>query len=69
MAEYNIEHRYTRQLVEDLLEGCLNKTLGEIDKNNVFNRTKENPKITGIAGDVIEQSVLDMRQTAILLQI
>ena len=57
MAEYNIEHRYTRQLVEDLLEGCLNKTLGEIDKNNVFNRTKENPKITGIAGDVIEQSV------------
>ena len=53
----NTEHKYTRQQVEDLLEACLNKTLGEIDKNDVFARTKTNPKITGIAGDVIEQSV------------
>lgn len=52
-----IEHKYTRQQVEELLEACLNKTLGEIDKNHVFDRTKTNPKITGIAGDVIEQSV------------
>lgn len=35
-----------------------NKTLGEVDTNRVFDRTKANPKITGIAGDVIEQSVL-----------
>lgn len=53
----NSEHKYTRRQVEDLLESCLNKTLGEIDKNHVFDRTKTNPKITGIAGDVIEQSV------------
>ena len=52
-----VEHKYTRKQVEDLLEACLNKTLGEIDKKNVFARTKTNPKITGIAGDVIEQSV------------
>lgn len=52
-----VEHKYTRKQVEDLLEACLNKTLGEIDKKNVFERTKTNPKITGIAGDVIEQSV------------
>lgn len=52
-----IEHRYTKQEVIDLLEDCLEKTLGEIDKKHVFERTKENPKITGIAGDVIEQSV------------
>lgn len=52
-----IEHRYTKQQVIDLLEACLEKTLGEIDKNHVFDRTKDNPKITGIAGDVIEQSV------------
>ncbi|MCQ2588728.1 MAG: hypothetical protein MJ174_11500 [Treponema sp.] len=53
----NTEHRYTKQQVIDLLEACLEKTLGEIDKNKVFDRTKTNPKITGIAGDVIEQSV------------
>ena len=53
----NSEHKYTKQQVEILLEACLNKTLGEIDKNHVFDRTKTNPKITGIAGDVIEQSV------------
>ncbi len=50
-------HEYTRRQVEELLEQCLNKTLGELDKNHVFDRTKTNPKITGIAGDVIEQSV------------
>lgn len=53
----NTEHIYTKQDVENLLEACLNKTLGEIDKKHVFDRTKKNPKITGIAGDVIEQSV------------
>ena len=53
----NSEHKYTKKEVESLLESCLNKTLGELDKNHVFNRTKTNPKITGIAGDVIEQSV------------
>lgn len=53
----NTGHKYTKQQVIDLLETCLEKTLGEIDKNNVFDRTKTNPKITGIAGDVIEQSV------------
>lgn len=53
----NTEHKYTKQQVEELLEACLNKTLGEIDKNHVFDRTKTNQKITGIAGDVIEQSV------------
>ncbi|WP_149554860.1 MutH/Sau3AI family endonuclease [Treponema pectinovorum] len=55
----NSAHKYTSQQVEKLLESCLNKTLGEIDKNHVFDRTKTNPKITGIAGDVIEQSVFE----------
>ncbi|MCR5045314.1 MAG: hypothetical protein K6A42_01895 [Treponema sp.] len=53
----NSEHKFSKRQVEDLLEACLNKTLGEIDKKRVFDRTKANPKITGIAGDVIEQSV------------
>ena len=53
----NSEHKYTRTQVKNILEACLNKTLGQIDKSHVFDRTKTNTKITGIAGDVIEQSV------------
>ena len=44
--------------LEKKLEGSLEKTLGEVDSKNVFARTLENPKVTGIAGDVIEQSVI-----------
>lgn len=42
-----------------ILEGALGKTLGEVDAvgSRQFERTLTNPKITGIAGDVIEQSV------------
>ena len=51
-------HYYRKDELIKILDACLNKTLGEVDKNNVFDRTKDQPKITGIAGDVIEQSVL-----------
>lgn len=51
-------HKFTRIELEDILKNVVNKTLGEVDINNVFERTISNPKITGIAGDVIEQSVL-----------
>ncbi|MDE8037393.1 MutH/Sau3AI family endonuclease [Erysipelothrix rhusiopathiae] len=51
---------FTNEKIVLLLESILNKTLGEIDSKNVFQRTIDNPKITGIAGDVIEQSVLGM---------
>lgn len=44
--------------LEKILEDILGKTLGEVDVNNVFDRTLKHPKITGIAGDVIEQSVI-----------
>lgn len=52
------EYEWTRLELEEILDGVVNKTLGEVDEANVFDRTKENKKITGIAGDVIEQSVL-----------
>ncbi|SHJ51920.1 MutH/Sau3AI family endonuclease [Fibrobacter sp. UWP2] len=52
-----IEHKFTKRDVEILLDCCLNRTLGEIDRNHVFDKTIKSPKITGIAGDVIEQSV------------
>ena len=52
------EHFFHKKNIIKILDNCLNKTLGEVDSNNVFERTKTHPKITGIAGDVIEQSVL-----------
>ena len=55
MSDY---HFFNRKELEKILDACKNKTLGEVDVNNVFDKTKEHPKITGIAGDVIEQSVL-----------
>ena len=51
------DRRFTKEQVYTLLEGAKGKTLGEVDKSHQFDRTKKNIKITGIAGDVIEQSV------------
>lgn len=51
-------HFFKRDELEAILFAVKDKTLGEVDKNHVFDRTKTKPKITGIAGDVIEQSVL-----------
>ena len=51
-------HFFHRKDLQDILDNVLNKTLGEIDENHVFDKAQTNPKITGIAGDVIEQSVL-----------
>ena len=51
-------HAFRKTELIHLLETVLNKTLGEVDTNHVFDKTIGKPKITGIAGDVIEQSVL-----------
>ena len=54
-SEYTV---YTRQEIITLLESILGKTLGEIDSAHIFDkRTQDAPKITGIAGAVIETSV------------
>lgn len=52
------DHKYSKQQLMDILNEVVGKTLGEVDSAHVFDRTKNNPKITGIAGDVIENSVL-----------
>lgn len=52
------DHLFTYDEIISLLNECMGKTLGEVDKNHVFDKTKTNPKITGIAGDVVEQSIL-----------
>lgn len=71
MEETMPEHIFTKNSLEEILNKTKGKTLGQVDKNNVFDRTKTKPKITGIAGDVIEQSVLeypaDIKQEADLL--
>ena len=55
MSNYHFFHKKD---LERILDECLNKSLGEVDSNNVFEITKTHPKYTGIAGHVIEQSVL-----------
>lgn len=59
--DWNDIPRYRMQEIVGLLRPILGKTLGEIDKNNVFDKTLSSPKITGIAGDVIEQSVFEYK--------
>lgn len=51
------DRKYTKAFVHTLLEGVKGKTLGEVDTSHQFARTEKSEKITGIAGDVIEQSV------------
>ena len=51
-------HAFRLDEICRILNSVTNKTLGEVDINHVFDRAMTNPKITGIAGDVIEQSVL-----------
>ncbi|MCM3723973.1 MutH/Sau3AI family endonuclease [Solibacillus isronensis] len=51
-------HEFKRNELETIFKNVLNKTLGDVDIKNVFNRTITHPKITGIAGDVVEQSIL-----------
>lgn len=51
-------HPYRKKDLFQRLNAYLGKTLGEADSNNVFDRTIKYPKITGIAGDVVEQSIL-----------
>ena len=57
-SDFPEDHIFTRKYLDQLFTEILDKTLGEVDKNGVFKRAEINPKITGIAGDVIEQSVL-----------
>lgn len=53
------DRRFTKTKVAEILNNAIGKTLGEVDAvgSRQFDRTLENSKITGIAGDIIEQSV------------
>lgn len=54
------DYTFTEKELINILDSIVNRTLGEVDEKNVFRRTEAHKKITGIAGDVIEQSVLGM---------
>lgn len=56
------DRKYTKEFVYKLLEGVKGKTLGEVDSSHQFLRTEKSQKITGIAGDVIEQSVFKYKK-------
>lgn len=62
--EYPDDQTFTKSEIEDILNNTVGKTLIEVDSRNVFERTKAHPKITGIAGDVIERSVLGYRSNS-----
>lgn len=51
------DRKYSKEFIYQLLESIKGKTLGEVDSSHQFARTQRSSKITGIAGDVIEQSV------------
>lgn len=51
-------HVFSKKYLDSVFENVVGKTLGELDTNNIFARTAIHPKITGIAGDVVEQSIL-----------
>lgn len=54
----NDSHFFHKSELISILNSVVGKTLGEVDVKHVFDKTKTNPKVTGIAGDVVEQSVL-----------
>ena len=58
------DRKFTRAQVLDILTKVIGKTLGEVDKSKQFDRTVGKTKITGIAGDVIEQSVFGYKRDA-----
>ena len=42
---YIEKHNFTKAELIAILDACIDKTLGEVDKNHVFERTKTMPKI------------------------
>ena len=58
------DRKFTKAQVLKLLTGAIGKTLGDVDTSKQFDRTIGKTKITGIAGDVIEQSLFGYKRDA-----
>ena len=59
---------FTREQIDNLLSSAIGKTLLEVDKSGQFECHCGHTKVTGIAGDIVEISILgckrDSRKTA-----
>ncbi len=53
---------FTRQQVEDLLKASIGKTLFEVDKAKLFLHHAGRDKMKGIAGDIVEMSILGCKK-------
>ena len=53
---------FTRQQVDDLLVAAIGKTLLQVDKARLFAHHEGRDKVKGIAGDIIEESVLGCKK-------
>lgn len=53
-------HSFRYEELAALLDAARGRTLGQVDRAGVFRRAAGKDKVTGIAGDVIEQSVLGL---------
>ena len=53
---------FTRQQVDDLLTATIGKTLLQVDKAKLFAHHEGRDKVKGIAGDIIEESVLGCKK-------
>ncbi|WP_413486535.1 MutH/Sau3AI family endonuclease [Brochothrix thermosphacta] len=51
-------HVFSKNELISIFDNVMDKKMRDVDKNNVFHKTIKHPKITGIAGDVVEQSIL-----------
>lgn len=55
----NEKHEYKKDYLQSLLKSIKGKTLEEIGGERFFELVRDNPKITGIYGTIIEQCVLN----------
>ena len=61
MVVGQVGNSFKREPLEKHLQRCNGKTLGELDQTGIFESLKDKPKRTGVAGDVVEQSVLFLK--------
>lgn len=53
---------FTRQQVDELLRASIGKTLLEVDKAQLFVHHEGREKMKGIAGDIVEMSILGCKK-------
>ncbi len=60
--EIDFSRIFTREQVENLLTTAIGKTLLEVDAAKLFEHHEGRDKVKGIAGDIVEESVLGCKK-------